>query len=509
MTTRARVKLVVILGALTALGPLTIDTYLPALPSITRDLQSTSAAVGLTLTGTLIGFALGQLLVGPISDVYGRRGPMLVGAALHIVASILCAIAPNVLVLSGFRVIQGVVASGAGVVAMAIVRDVARGHAFVVMMSRLLLVMGAAPVLAPTLGSQVLRWTEWRGVFVSLAVIGALLLVVTAFLLPETLPPARRLTGGLRGSLTAYAALLRDRTFVGLALVAGLTMSAVFGYVSGSSFVLQETYGLSVQQFGLVFGAGSISLICGTQISPRLASRWTPSRVLGATLVVGAVAGGLLVGAAGTGFGGLLGLLVPLWLVLGCVGVALPVSPALALSRHGATAGSAAALLGADAVRRGRPGRADVRVARGQRGVDGRGDRGRAGADAGGLPARRTAVASRGGGRRFSNQWSAPGWSLKARPRRSHWSDTGHGLRDCRWSPGATPVRRARGPAVRGRRQPAADAEPADRRRDPHPLDLGRLPAVQLEAAAADRPHRAAGRPGTGRRVAPARPAGP
>lgn len=347
MTTRARVKLVVILGALTALGPLTIDTYLPALPSITRDLQSTSAAVGLTLTGTLIGFALGQLLVGPISDVYGRRRPMLVGAALHIVASILCAIAPNVLVLSGFRVIQGVAASGAGVVAMAIIRDVARGHAFVVMMSRLLLVMGAAPVLAPTLGSQVLRWTEWRGVFVSLAVIGALLLVVTAFLLPETLPPARRLTGGLRGSLTAYSALLRDRTFVGLALVAGLTMSAVFGYVSGSSFVLQETYGLSVQQFGLVFGAGSISLICGTQISPRLASRWTPSRVLGATLVVGAVAGGLLVGAAGTGFGGLLGLLVPLWLVLGCVGVALPVSPALALSRHGTTAGSAAALLGA------------------------------------------------------------------------------------------------------------------------------------------------------------------
>jgi DHA1 family bicyclomycin/chloramphenicol resistance-like MFS transporter len=347
MATSARVKLVVILGALTALGPLTVDTYLPALPSITRDLQTTSAAVGLTLTGTLVGFALGQLLVGPVSDSFGRRRPMLIGASLHIVASMLCAIAPNVVALSAFRVIQGMAASGAAVVAMAVVRDVANGRAFVVMMSRLLLVMGAAPVLAPTLGSQVLRFTQWRGVFVSLAVIGALLLVLAAVGLPETLPPARRLRGGVRGSVTAYGALLRDRTFVGLVLVAGLSMAAVFGYVGGSSFVMQEQYGLSVQQFGLVFGAGSLSLIAGTQLNPRLVARWTSARILGATLTVGTAAAGVMVVAAGTGFGGLLGLLVPLWLVLGSVGVALPNAPALALSRHGDTAGTAAALLGA------------------------------------------------------------------------------------------------------------------------------------------------------------------
>ncbi len=347
MTTRARVKLVIILGAMTALGPLTIDTYLPALPSITRDLQSTSAAVGLTLTGTLIGFALGQLIVGPLSDRFGRRRPMLLGVALHVVASVLCAIAPNILVLSGFRVLQGVAAASASVVALAIVRDVANGRAFVVMMSRLLLVMGAAPVLAPTLGSQVLRWTEWRGVFVVLAVIAVILLVVTAVALPETLPPSRRLGGGVRGSLTAYGALLRDRTFVGLVLVAGLTMTAVFGYVGGSSFVMQGQYGLSVQQFGLVFGAGSIALIAGTQLNPRLVGRWSSARVLGTALVLGTLAAGAMVVTAATGSGGLVGLLVPLWLVLANIGVALPNAPALALGRHGDTAGTAAALLGA------------------------------------------------------------------------------------------------------------------------------------------------------------------
>jgi DHA1 family bicyclomycin/chloramphenicol resistance-like MFS transporter len=210
-----------------------------------------------------------------------------------------------------------------------------------------LLVMGAAPVLAPTLGSQVLRWTEWRGVFVTLAGVGALLLVLAAVGLPETLPPTRRLRGGVRGNARAYGVLLRDRTFVGLALVAGLTMSAVFGYVGGSPFVMQEQYGLSVQQFGLVFGAGSISLIAGTQLNPRLVGRWTSARVLGAALTVGTAAAGGLVVAAGTGFGGLLGLLAPLWVVLGSVGVALPNSPALALNRHGDTAGTAAALLGA------------------------------------------------------------------------------------------------------------------------------------------------------------------
>lgn len=346
-STAARVKLVIILGALTALGPLTVDTYLPALPSITDDLNTTSGAVGLTLTATLIGFAVGQLLVGPLSDNIGRRRPILAGAALHIVASLACAIAPNVATLTAFRVVEGMAASGAAVVALAIVRDVAQGRAFLVMMSRLLLVMGAAPVLAPTLGSQVLRFTEWRGVFVMLAVISSVLLVVTAFLLPETLPADARRGGGVRASARAYGLLFRDRSFVGLALVAGLSMSAVFGYVGGSSFVMQEQYGLSVQEFGFAFGAGSVALIFGTQLNPRLVTRWTSARVLGVGLLVALVGGIATTVSAATGFGGLIGLLVPLWVVLGGIGVVLPNAPALALNRHGESAGTAAALLGA------------------------------------------------------------------------------------------------------------------------------------------------------------------
>ena len=346
-STRQRVRLVVILGALTALGPLTVDTYLPALPSITTDLRTTSGAVGLTLTATLIGFAVGQLLVGPLSDSLGRRRPIMAGAAVHIVASMLCAVSPNVATLTAFRVVEGMAASGAAVVALAIVRDVAQGRAFVVMMSRLLLVMGAAPVLAPTLGSQLLRFTEWRGVFVGLALISSVLLAVTALLLPETLHPADRRHGGIRASAAAYGGLFRDRSFVGLALVAGLSMSAVFGYVGGASFVMQEQYGLSVQEFGFAFGAGSIALIIGTQLNPRLVSRWTSARVLGVALVVALVGGLGVTATAVTGFGGLTGLLIPLWVVLGGIGVALPNAPALALNRHGESAGTAAALLGA------------------------------------------------------------------------------------------------------------------------------------------------------------------
>ncbi|MHA3702662.1 multidrug effflux MFS transporter [Jatrophihabitans sp. YIM 134969] len=344
---RARLRLIVILGALTALGPLTVDTYLPALPAITEDLHTTDGAVGLTLTATLIGFALGQLLVGPLSDSIGRRRPILAGAALHVVASVACALAPNIATLTAFRVVEGMAASGAAVVAMAIVRDVAQGRAFLVMMSRLLLVMGAAPVLAPTLGSQVLRFTEWRGVFVMLAVIGSVVLVVTAFLLPESLPAAARRRGGIGASTRAYGALFRDRSFVGLALVAGLSMSAVFGYVSGSSFVMQQTYGLSVQEFGLAFGAGSVALIVGTQLNPRLTARWSSAGVLGVALVLALLGGVGVIVAATTGVAGLVGLLIPLWVVLFGVGVVLPNAPALALNGKGESAGTAAALLGA------------------------------------------------------------------------------------------------------------------------------------------------------------------
>ncbi|GAA4431945.1 multidrug effflux MFS transporter [Georgenia halophila] len=347
MTTRERVRLVLVLGFLIAIGPLTIDMYLPALPSITEDLMTTEAAVQLTLTGTLAGLALGQLFLGPLADAFGRRRPLLAGVAVHILASIGCVIAPNLATLGTLRVLQGLGAAAATVVAMAVVRDLFSGLAAAKLLSRLMLVMGAAPILAPTLGGLVLGVTSWRGVFVVLAVLGMAILTVVALLLPETLPVARRRTGGVLDTVRDYGRLLTDRTYVGLILVAGLAMAGMFAYVSGSSFVFQEQYGLSEQQFGFVFGAGAIGLVAATQFNVRLLSRWSPSQILTTALGCGAVAGLVLLLLAATGFGGMFGILVPLWLVLASAGLALPNAPALALSRHGEAAGTAAALLGA------------------------------------------------------------------------------------------------------------------------------------------------------------------
>lgn len=344
---RDRLRMILVLGSMIAIGPLTIDMYLPALPAITADLHTSSASVQLTLTGTLAGLAVGQVLVGPVSDAVGRRKPLLAGLAVHVLASVLCVIAPNVGVLGALRVLQGLGAAAASVVATAVVRDLFTGLAAAKMFSRLMLVMGVAPILAPTLGSLVLRWTQWRGVFVLLAVLGVALIALAAFGLRETLPPQRRRNGGFGGTVRTYGSLLRDRTFVGLVLVTGLAMAAIIAYVSGSSFVFQEQYGLSVAQFGVLFGAGAAGLIAATQLNVRLLRRHSPQRILAGALIGGSVAGLLLVGFAATGLGGLPVVLALLWAVLAAAGLALPNSPALALSRHGEAAGTAAALLGA------------------------------------------------------------------------------------------------------------------------------------------------------------------
>ena len=340
-------RLALMLGAFVALGPLTIDMYLPALPTIREELATSSATVQLTLTGTLVGLALGQLVIGPLSDALGRRRPLLIGTALHVVASLLVLVAPNIAVLGALRVLQGVGTAATAVIALAIVRDLYEGRAAATMLSRLFLVMGVAPVLAPTFGGELLRFTSWRGVFAVLALYGVLVLALGAFGLRETLPPERRRPGGVRSTLRTYGGLFRDRTYVGLILVAGLTMAALFTYVSGSSFVYQQQFGLDEQEFGMLFGAGAVWLIAATQLNPVLLRRWSPAQILVAGTVGGTAAGGVLVLLAALGTGGLLGVAVPLWAVLFAAGLALPNAPALALAGYGESAGAAAALLGA------------------------------------------------------------------------------------------------------------------------------------------------------------------
>ena len=340
-------RVVLLLGSLIALGPLSIDLYLPALPGLTDDLSASPSSVQLTLTGILAGLGFGQLIIGPLADIYGRRRPLLAGIAVNIITSLLCAVAPTIVVLDVLRVLQGVGAAAASVVAMAVVRDLFTGRAAAAVISRLVMVMGIAPVLAPSLGSAVLEVGSWRTVFVVLAGLGALLGVLAAFALKETLPPERRSAPGLRTVLQGYGVLLRDPSLVGFMTVASLTMAAVFAYVSGASFVLQDGFGLDERTFGLLFGVGAVGLIASSQVNVALLRRFSPGAILSTALIVAALAGAVMLFDALTGTGGLLGIMVPIWVVLAMVALCGPNATALALADHGQRAGAAAALLGA------------------------------------------------------------------------------------------------------------------------------------------------------------------
>jgi MFS transporter, DHA1 family, multidrug resistance protein len=343
---RRFVQLVLVLGALSALGPLTIDTYLPALPQLSAELGATDVQAQTTITGLLVGLGLGQLVLGPLSDAFGRRRPLLAGLTAHAAASLLCALAPSITMLAVTRTLQGVAGAAVAVVAMAMVRDLFSGNRAAQVLSRLVLVIGVAPILAPSFGSALLEFTSWRGIFVVLAGIAALLLVMAYVLLPETLPPARRIPASLRSSLHAYAGLFRDPTFLVLVAVSALLFATLFAYISGSPFILQNLYGLTPQEFGLAFSANAVGLIIATQINPVLLRRFAPVRILAVAAVAAFLGSVALVVTTMTGFGGLAGFLVPLSVLIAAIGFSFPNAPAVALSRHGATAGTAAALLG-------------------------------------------------------------------------------------------------------------------------------------------------------------------
>ena len=343
----SRVRMIVVLGALVALGPLTMDLYLPALPRITVELGVSSSVTQLTLTGTLAGLALGQLIVGPLSDSLGRRKPLIAGIVLHMLASAVCLAAPGFAVLGVGRVLQGIGASAVMVVAIAVVGDLFADAAAATVLSRLMLVLGVAPVVAPSLGAVVLLHASWHWVFGVLVVLAGCLLVVAAVALPETLPPSARrpLRVGAVGS--TYAELIRDARFVILVLVAALAMSGLFAYISGASFVLQGHYGLDQQVFATVFGAGAISFITASQINVVMLKRFSPQSIVVCALAAAVVAGVAFVTLALAHAGGLAGFLLPVWSILAAMGLVIPNAPAVALSRHHDAAGTAAALLGA------------------------------------------------------------------------------------------------------------------------------------------------------------------
>ncbi|WP_016906762.1 multidrug effflux MFS transporter [Streptomyces xiaopingdaonensis] len=338
-----------VLGCLTALPALSMDMYLPALPEIGAGLGTAASQVQLTLTACLIGLAVGQLVVGPMSDRFGRRRPLLIGMTGYVVASLACVFAPTVEVLFGFRLLQGLSGAAGIVIARAVVRDTFDGLSMARFFSTLMLISGVAPILAPVLGGQVLRFTDWRGVFVVLTVIGFALVLVVLRWLPETLPPSARHTGGLADALRTMRALLADRVFSGYLLAGSFAFGALFSYVSASPFVVQEIYGASPQTFSLLFMGNSVGLILFGQINGRLLVGRVPlDRVLAFGLcLTGCAAIGLLVMVSGVfGTVGLVPLAVGLCVLMSGMGLVMPNANSQGLMRTPHAAGSASALLG-------------------------------------------------------------------------------------------------------------------------------------------------------------------
>ncbi|OXY94252.1 multidrug effflux MFS transporter [Streptomyces diastatochromogenes] len=348
-TRRTGLLVTLVLGGLTATPPLAMDMYLPSLPEVTRSLHAPAATVQLTLTACLAGMALGQLVVGPMSDRWGRRRPLLTGLAVYLLATALCALAPTVEALVAFRIAQGLAGAAGIVIARAVVRDLYDGVAMARFFSTLMLISGVAPIVAPLIGGQILRVTDWRGVFVVLTVVGAALAALVWLRLPETLPPGERHGGGVGQALRSMRGLLADLPFTGYMLAGGFAFAALFAYVSASPFVVQEIYGASPQTFSLLFGVNSVGLVIAGQVNGRLlVGRVSLDKVLGTGLAVIVLAAtALLLMTAGT-FGevGLVPVAAALFVLMSAMGITLPNAQSLALLRTRHAAGSASALLG-------------------------------------------------------------------------------------------------------------------------------------------------------------------
>ncbi|WP_396667840.1 multidrug effflux MFS transporter [Microbacterium sp. R86528] len=346
ISTRRRVLYIILLGALTALGPFTIDLYLPAFPVLEEDFQTTAAAIQLTLTGTMIGFALGQLVVGPLSDKVGRRIPLIAVTALHVVASVAAALAPTLELLTVARVLMGAGAAAGGVVAAAVIRDLFGGKRLVVMLSRMALVTGVAPVLAPLLGSALLLVMPWRGIFLVLAVYSTVMLISAALFIPETLPRERRHEMGSTTVWQRYRSVFTDRVFIGVLIIGAMTFSGLFSYLSASPFLFQQEYAFDAQQYGVLFAINSVGVVVGVQIGSRLAARFGPQWVLAFSTAALALTGTAIILADSLGLG-IWGTMIPLFFFMTSCGFTFPCAQVLALDRHGKAAGTAQSIVGA------------------------------------------------------------------------------------------------------------------------------------------------------------------
>ncbi len=342
---KKRLGYALVLGSLAALGPLCTDLYLPALPTLAHELDTTTATSQLSLTSGLLGLGAGQLIFGPLSDRFGRMRPLLLSLLLLLAASLWCAMAPNIDQLIIARLLQGIAGAGGAVLSRAVARDLYSGHELTKFFGLLMLVNGLAPIIAPVLGGGLLSFLSWRGIFGALATISVMLFIASYAKLHETLPAERRSTGGAVAMLKSLVLLLRERQFMGLCLTQGFVLAGMFSYIGASPFVLQQIYSLSPVAFSLCFAINGLGLVFAAQISTRLAAVWGELMMVKIGLSIAAVASVALVIAAAM-HAPLVALLVPLFFSIINIGIIGPNAGSLAMQSQGKNAGSASALLG-------------------------------------------------------------------------------------------------------------------------------------------------------------------
>lgn len=340
-----RSRFVLLLGALTAMIPFTIDMYLPAFPTLADVYQTNASAVQLSLTACLLGLAFGQLVTGPLSDTLGRKKPLNIFLIAYVVASITCIFAPNIYIFIGLRFVQGFAASAGLVISRAIVRDVSSGSELTRLFALLMVVNNLVPLLAPSVGSTILLFADWKGIFLVLTLLGVVLLLISALRLEETLPPEKRVPGNLKETFSNFSIIIKNRKFTGYALAQGFLIGGVFAYVAGTPFIYQNIYGVSPQVFSLLFGMNGIGLIFGSYAVGRYSYVWSEKKFLEVALYTATAAGAVLLGVVLID-GPLWAVVIPIFFFVTSIGVVGTASFTLAMEEQSRVAGSASALLG-------------------------------------------------------------------------------------------------------------------------------------------------------------------
>lgn len=339
-------ELILLMGSLQALAPLSIDMYLPSMPLLERVFHASTAEVQATLITFFLGYALGQSLYGPVTDRFGRKPPLYFSLMLFLVSSALCALAPSVQLLAVFRLFQALGACGGAVMSRAMVRDLFPPEDLRRIFSMLVLVIGVSPLVAPLIGGYLLLWFGWQSIFWLHAVLAAAALLGVHFRLAESLAPGTARPMHASVILSTYGQLFRDRTFLGASLVCGFSSAGMFAYIASAPFVFISLYKVSPQRFGWLFGAIALGLITASQVNGRMSYRMSLSKVLRNANLVQLAAGLVLLGATLTGLGGPAAVFLPVFVYMCAAGFVFPNGTTLAMTHHAKIAGTASALLG-------------------------------------------------------------------------------------------------------------------------------------------------------------------